>query len=157
MAYTTSTEVQSIMRYRNIFLFCICAALLLTAIGCTKAVDVAGNWSGKMSGANAGKTGSAVTEAKIEQNNRGITGTIDCKSATGAWDLLDGNTLRIQSSTVKGNAVSFVAVTELPGGNVNATFKGTAEGSTLKGEVGVTIGSVMGGNTYLGEFEFTRK
>lgn len=145
------------MRYRNAFRLCICTILLLTAVGCTKPAEIAGNYSGKMNGSNAGKDGSAILEAAIEQNNRGITGNVTCKSATGAWNLLDGNTLRIQSSTVKGNAVSFVAVTELPGGNVNATFKGTAEGSSLKGDVGVTIGSVMGGNTYLGEFELTRK
>src|SRR5262245_37807171 len=99
------------MRYRYAFLFCICAGLLLTVLGCTKAADVAGNYSGKMNGTNAGKDGSATIEAAIEQNNRGITGNIACKSASGAWNLLDGNTLRIQSSTVKGNAVSFVAVT----------------------------------------------
>jgi hypothetical protein len=145
------------MCYRNAFWLSICATLLLTVSGCTKPADVAGNYSGKMNGTNAGKDGSATIEAAIEQNNRGITGNLVCKSATGAWNLLDGNTLRIQSSTVKGNAVSFVAVTELPGGNVNATFKGTATGSILKGDVGVTIGSVMGGNTYLGDFELTRK
>jgi hypothetical protein len=120
-------------------------------------VDVAGNWNGKMSGVNAGKTGSAIVEATFEQNDHGITGKVAYKSATGAWDLLDGNTLRIQSSTVKGDAVSFVAVTELPGGNVTANFKGKAEGSTLKGTADVTVGSVMGGNTYLGDFEFTKK
>jgi hypothetical protein len=145
------------MRYRNAFLVCSCAVLMLTAIGCTKTVDVAGNWRGNASGTNAGKTGTAVLEAAFEQNNRGITGKVDCKSATGAWNLLDGNTLRIQSSTVKGNSVSFVAVTELPGGNITANFKGKAEGSTLKGTADITIGSVMGGNTYLGDFEFARK
>lgn len=145
------------MRYRNIFLFCICATLLMTALGCTRSVDVAGSWSGNASGANAGKTGSAVLDATFEQDNRGISGNVACKSATGAWNLLDGNTLRIQSSTVKGDSVSFVAVTELPGGNVTANFKGKAQGSTLKGTADVTIGSVMGGNTYLGDFELTRK
>jgi len=145
------------MRYRNAFLTCICAVLLVTAMGCTEAANVAGSWSGNMSGVNAGKTGATLLQATFEQNSRGITGTVACKNATGAWDLLDGNSLRIQSSTLKGNSVAFVAVTELPGGNVTANFKGKAEGSTLKGTADVTIGSVMGGNTYLGNFELTRK
>jgi hypothetical protein len=144
------------MRYRNALL-CMCAAVLLTALGCTKAADVAGNWAGNMSGTNAGKTGSAAIEIAFEQNSRGVTGTVTCKSASGAWNLLDGNTLTIQSSTVKGNSVSFVAVTQLPGGNVTGNFKGTVQETTLKGEADVTIGSVMGGNTYLGTFEVTKK
>lgn len=145
------------MRNRNMFLLCLCAALLLAATGCTKAADLGGNWSGNLNGANAGKMGSAVVEATFEQTNRGISGTVVCKSSTGAWNLLDGNTLVIQSSTVNGNAVTFVAVAELPGGNISANFKGTADGPKLKGTADVTIGSVMGGNTYLGDFEFTKK
>jgi hypothetical protein len=145
------------MRYRKALLFCICTALLLTTVGCTKTVDVAGNWSGNLSGVNAGKNGSAVVDATFEQNNRGITGKVVFKSVTDAWNLLDGYTLAIQSSTVKGDSVAFVAVTELPGGNITANFKGKAAGTTLKGTVDITIGSVMGGNTYLGDFDLTKK
>jgi hypothetical protein len=37
------------------------------------------------------------------------------------------------------------------------TFKGTVEGTTLKGTADLTVGSVMGGDTYLGNMELTKK
>ena len=145
------------MPYRKVVLFCLCAALLLTIMGCTKPADVAGKWSGDMSGTNAGKKGSTRIETSFDQDRRGISGTVTCRNSTGAWDLLDGNTLTIQSSKIAGDQVSFVASVELPGGSVTMNLKGKAEGATIKGTADVTIGSVMGGNTYLGDFELAKK
>ena len=50
-----------------------------------------------------------------------------------------------------------MAEKNLPGGTVSANFKGDRRGNHLKGTVDVNIGSVMGGDTYLGNFELTRK
>jgi hypothetical protein len=70
---------------------------------------------------------------------------------------MEGNTLTIPNGTVSGNKVSFSANQNLPGGTVMMTFKGTVEGTTLKGTADLTVGSVMGGDTYLGNMELTKK
>jgi hypothetical protein len=70
---------------------------------------------------------------------------------------MEGETLNVTSGSVSGKQVSFVAEKNLPGGSVTANFKGTVEGSTIKGTVSFTVGSVMGGDTYLGTFDLTKK
>jgi hypothetical protein len=70
---------------------------------------------------------------------------------------MEGESLNVTSGSVSGKQVSFVAEKNLPGGTVTANFKGTAEGTAIKGTSSFTVGSVMGGDTYLGNFELTKK
>lgn len=145
------------MRHFNSILLCTGAAFLLALCGCTKAVDVSGTWAGSASGQNAGRTGTANVQAEFQGTRRGFTGTVTWHNTTGPWEVMEGNTLTIPNGTVSGNKVSFAANQNLPGGTVLLTFKGTVEGNTLKGTGDLTVGSVMGGDTYLGNMELTKK
>ena len=125
--------------------------------GCSRAADVNGVWSGSMQGANANRSGSTDIQAMLDASGRGLKGKLACHNANGPWEVLEGNTLTITSGDVSGNRVSFVASANLPGGTVTADFKGKVDGQTLTGTGGVTVGSVMGGDTYLGNFTLTKK
>ena len=63
----------------------------------------------------------------------------------------------VRSGSVSGNRVSFIAEKNLPGGTVLINFKGNVEGTTMKGTADLNIGSVMGGDTYLGPWISTKK
>ncbi len=145
------------MRYLNSILLCTALASLIVIGGCTKSVDVSGTWTGSASGQNAGRTGTSNVQASFQGTRRGFTGTLTWHNSTGPWGLMEGNTLTIPNGTVSGNKVSFAANDNLPGGTVMLTFKGTVEGNTMKGTGDLTVGSVMGGDTYLGDMELTKK
>jgi hypothetical protein len=145
------------MRHWNNVFLCTSLALLLVIMGCTAAGDVKGTWAGNMTGQNAAKTATSDLQAVLEQTSHGITGTLSWHNATGAWGLMEGNTLDVRTGSVSGNRVSFVAEKNLPGGTVTVNFKGNVQGTTMKGTADVNIGSVMGGDTYLGNLELTRK
>ena len=145
------------MRHLNSILLCTALALLFVIAGCTKAADVSGAWAGSATGQNAGRTGTSDVQADLQGTRRGLTGTLTWHNTTGPWGLMEGNTLTIPNGTVSGNKVSFSANQNLPGGTVMMTFKGTVEGTTLKGTADLTVGSVMGGDTYLGNMELTKK
>ena len=145
------------MRHLNRILLCSALASLLALGGCTKAVDVSGTWAGSASGQNAGRTGTSNVDANFQGSRRGFTGTLTWHNSAGPWGLMDGNTLTIPNGTVSGSKVSFQANGNIPGGTVLLNFKGTVEGNTLKGEADLTVGSVMGGDTYIGDMELTKK
>jgi hypothetical protein len=145
------------MRHWNNVLLGTSLALLLVTLGCTTAGDVKGTWAGNMTGQNAAKTATSDLQAVLEQTSHGITGTLSWHNATGAWGLMEGNTLDVRTGSVSGNRVSFIAEKNLPGGTVTVNFKGNVQGATMKGTADVNIGSVMGGDTYLGNLELTRK
>ncbi len=145
------------MRLRNNVLVGTAVTLLLVVLGCTPPANVGGTWTGTMSGQAATKSATTNLQADLEQTSHGIAGTLAWHNATGPWGLMEGNVLNVRSGSVSGNKVSFVAEKILPGGTVTVNFKGTAEGTTLKGTGDVNIGSVMGGDTYVGEMELTKK
>jgi hypothetical protein len=132
-------------------------ACLLLTLGCTKKVDPGGTWTGHLDGVNADKHGTSDIEAVLEDTRHGVDGTVKWHNSTGPWGLLEGESLDVRSGKISGKQVSFQAENPLPGGTASANFKGDVEGNTMKGTVDVTIGSVMGGDTYLGNFEITRK
>jgi hypothetical protein len=129
----------------------------MVTLACTRAADVAGTWNGTMSGQNAGKTATTNLQADLEQSSHGVAGTITWHNATGAWGLMEGNVLAVRSGSVSGNKVSFIAEKILPGGTVTVNFKGTVNGTAMKGTADVNVGSVMGGDTYLGEMDLSKK
>lgn len=135
----------------------ISLALFLVMLGCTPKADVGGTWSGSMNGQNAEKNGTTNLEVTFVESGHSISGNVTWHNATGPWGLMEGETLNVTSGSVSGKQVSFVAEKNLPGGSVTANFKGTVEGSTIKGTVSFTVGSVMGGDTYLGAFDLTKK
>lgn len=143
------------MRHRNNAVLCASLVLLLIVAACSKA-DVSGTWNGTMHGSAAQKTGTAKVVATLQPQSHGITGTLTYHGATGAWDLMEGNTLTVRSGDITGSRVSFVADQNLPGGTVTLDFKGKVEGTTMKGVADLTIGSVMGGDTFVGELDLTR-
>jgi hypothetical protein len=145
------------MRFISKLLFCTCIASLLVIVGCSHAAEVGGSWTGSMKGTNAGRAGSTQMEITFEQTRRGLSGTMTCHTTTGPWGILEGNTLTIRTGSVSGNTVAFRGDMNVPGGTVAAHFKGTLEGTTIKGTADLNVGSVMGGDTYLGDFELTRK
>jgi hypothetical protein len=135
----------------------ISLALFVVMLGCTPRAEVGGTWSGSMNGQNADKNGTTNLEVTLLESRRGLSGTVVWHNATGPWGLMEGENLDVSSGTVSGKQISFVAEKNLPGGTVTANFKGTVEGTTIKGTAGFTVGSVMGGDTYLGNFELTKK
>jgi hypothetical protein len=145
------------MRCWNKVLFWSSLSLLLILMGCTKKADIAGTWDGHLDGVNGAKHGTSDIEAVLQDSRHGPDGTVKWHNSTGPWGLIEGETLEVRSGKISGDQVSFMAEKNLPGGTVSANFKGTVEGNTMKGTVDVNIGSVMGGDTYLGNFEFTRK
>lgn len=126
-------------------------------LGCTRTADVSGNWTGSMSGQNAGKTATSDMDVALQQTSHGLSGTMKWRNSTGAWELMEGNTLNVRSGSVSGNKVAFIAEKNLPGGTVLVNFKGNVDGTMMKGSADLNIGSVMGGDTYLGTLEMTRK
>ncbi len=132
-------------------------SLLLLVVGCTRKVDPGGTWDGHLDGVNADKHGTSDIEAVLEDTRHGVDGTVKWHNSTGPWGLLEGEALDVRSGKISGKQVTFQAEKPLPGGTVSANFKGDVAGNTMKGTVDVTIGSVMGGDTYLGNFEITRK
>jgi hypothetical protein len=145
------------MRCWNKLLLWLCLSLLLLVAGCKKNVDPAGTWDGHIDGVNADKHGTSDVELVLENSRHGVDGTVKWHNSTGPWGLMEGETLDVRSGQISGNQVSFMADKNLPGGTVSANFKGNLEGSTFKGTVDVNIGSVMGGDVYLGNFEVARK
>ncbi len=145
------------MRFVNRLLLCTCLLSLLGIVACTRGADVGGSWTGTMKGTNAGRAGSTNLEITFDQTSRGISGTMKCRNTTGPWGILEGNTLNIRTGSVSGNNISFRGDMNVPGGNVAAHFKGKVEGNTIKGTADLNVGSVMGGDTYLGDFELARK
>jgi hypothetical protein len=133
-------------------------ALILVMLGCTPKADVGGTWAGTMNGQNADKNGSTNLEVTLQPTSRGLTGSVTWRNSTGPWGLMEGESLNVTNGSVSGNKVSFVAEKNLPGGSVTANFKGTAkDATTITGTASFTLGSVMGGDTYLGNFELKRK
>lgn len=110
-----------------------------------------------MSGQNAGKTATSDMDVALQQTSHGLSGTLKWRNATGGWELMEGNTLDVRSGSVSGNRVSFIAEKNLPGGTVLIQFKGNVDGTTMKGTADLNIGSVMGGDTYLGNLDLTKK
>lgn len=145
------------MRCWDKLLLCTSLGLLLLVAGCTKKADVGGTWGGHMDGANGDKRGTSDVDVVLEDSRHGVDGTVKLHNSTSAWGLLDGESLVVHSGNISGNQVSFQADSNLPGGTVAAEFKGKVEGNTWQGTVDVSIGSVMGGDTYIGNFEFTKK
>ena len=145
------------MRHWNIVGLCLCLALFTSLLGCTRTADVGGTWTGSANGQNAGKNATANLDVALEQTSHGLSGTLKWHNATGPWELMEGNTLDVSSGSVSGNKVSFVAEKNLPGGTVLLNFKGNVDGTTMKGTGDLNIGSVMGGDTYLGTVELTKK
>jgi hypothetical protein len=146
-----------IMRHWKNVRFGLCLALLMTMLACTRTADVSGTWTGSMNGQNAGKTATSDMDVVLQQTSHGLSGTLKWHNATGAWELMEGNTLDVSSGSVSGNRVAFVAEKNLPGGTVLVNFKGNVDGTTMKGTADLNIGSVMGGDTYLGNLEMTKK
>jgi hypothetical protein len=130
--------------------------MLLAIAGCRKA-DVTGTWAGTLSGENAQKKGTTDLQADLQNTERGVSGTVTWHNSTGAWNLMEGETLTVRSSNVSGDHVTFMADKTIPGGTVSVNFKGSVQGTTMKGTADVNIGSVMGGDTYLSNFDLTRK
>lgn len=144
-------------RHWNFVALCLCLFLFVVTLGCTRAADVNGTWTGNVTGQNAGKTATSDMDVALEQTSHGLTGSLKWHNATGAWELMEGNTLAIRSGSVSGNQISFIAESNLPGGNVLINFKGNVAGTTMKGTADLNIGSVMGGDTYLGTMDLTKK
>jgi hypothetical protein len=145
------------MRFANRLSLGICLLSLLAVVGCTRPAEVGGNWTGTMKGTNAGRVGTAHLEITLDQSRRGVSGNMTCRNTTGPWGILEGNSLMIRTGTVSGNNITFRGDMNVPGGTVSAQFKGKVDGSTIKGTADLNVGSVMGGDTYLGDFELTRK
>jgi hypothetical protein len=154
---TLNTTENRMMRHWNNVLLSTSVVLVLVMLACTPAADVGGTWEGSMNGQNAGKAATTNLHADLQQSSHGIAGTLTWHNSTGAWGLMEGNVLAVRSGSVSGNKVSFIAEKNLPGGTVTVNFKGNVEGTTMKGTADVNIGSVMGGDTYLGNLELTRK
>jgi hypothetical protein len=136
---------------------CLCLAFFVVTLGCTRPADVNGTWTGNVAGQNAGKTATSDVVVSLEQTSHGLTGTLKWHNATGAWELMEGNTLAIRSGSVSGNKISFIAENNLPGGTILINFKGEVTGATMKGTADLNVGSVMGGDTYLGTLDLTKK
>ena len=145
------------MRHWTNVRLCLSLALFVVMLGCTRTADVSGTWAGSMSGQNAGKTATSDMDVALQQTSLGLSGTLKWHNATGAWELMEGNTLDVRSGSVSGNRVSFIAEKNLPGGTVLIQFKGNVDGTTMKGTADLNIGSVMGGDTYLGNLDLTKK
>jgi hypothetical protein len=143
-------------RWNKVFT-CASLAFLLVTIGCTKKADIAGAWSGSIDGVNGTRQATSNVEAVLEDSRHGVDGTVKWHNSTGPWGLMEGETLEVRSGKISGNNVAFMAEKNLPGGTVSANFKGVVSGSEFKGTVDVNIGSVMGGDTYLGNFAVARK
>jgi len=145
------------MRCWNKVLLSASLSLLLLSAGCTKKVDASGTWGGHMNGEHGDKQGTSDVEVVLNNSRHGVEGTVKLHNSTEGWGLLEGETLIVHSGNISGNQVSFQADKSLPGGSVAAEFKGKVEGNTWNGNVDVSIGSVMGGDTYIGNFELTKK
>lgn len=145
------------MQCWNKVLTCVSLAFLLVTMGCTKKADIAGTWSGSIDGVNGARHATSNVEASLEDTRHGVDGTVKWRNSTGPWGLMEGETLEVRSGTISGNNIAFMAEKNLPGGTVSANFKGVLEGTEFKGTVDVNIGSVMGGDTYLGNFDLARK
>jgi len=145
------------MRHWTKVRLCLVLALLMMMLACTRSADVSGNWTGSMSGQNAGKTATSDMDVALQKTSHGLSGTLTWHNSTGAWELMEGNTLDVRSGSVSGNRVAFVAEKSLPGGTVLINSKGNVDGTTMKGSADLNIGSVMGGDTYLGTLEMTKK
>jgi hypothetical protein len=149
-------ENQTMQRWNKV-LTCASLAFLLVAIGCTKKADIAGNWSGSLDGTEGERHATSNIQAVLEDSRHGVDGTVTWHNSTGPWGLMEGETLEVRSGKISGENVAFMAEKSLPGGTVSANFKGVVSGTEFKGTVDVNIGSVMGGDTYLGNFELARK
>ena len=111
------------------------SSLLLAAAGAQdKPVDVAGKWA--LTVETAGGTGTPSVDLK--QDGEALTGTYSS-------EVFGEQTV---AGTIKGTAITFGFTTEFQGSKVTVTYSGTADATTMRGNV--TVGD-------LGEGTFTGK
>lgn len=106
------------------------AALVMTAAAAqAQKVDVSGDWAFNV-------------ETGMGSGSPAITFKQDGEKLTGTYSGQLGNTAF--TGTVKGTAIEFSFTTEAQGQSIDVVYKGTVDGTTMKGAVAMAGGQLSG-------------
>lgn len=111
-------------------LMVLIAALVITAAAAqAQKVDVTGDWAFNV-------------ETGMGSGTPAITFKQDGEKLTGTYSGQLGNTAF--TGTVKGTAIEFSFTTEAQGQSIDVVYKGTVDGTTMKGAVAMAGGQLSG-------------
>ena len=122
--------MQSVMTRRR-FVAAVAAALLVSTAAAARAqkVDITGDWTFNV-------------ETGMGSGTPAITFKQDGEKLTGTYNGTLGNTTF--TGTVKGTAVEFSFTTEAQGQSIDVVYKGTVDGTAMKGTVAMAGGQLNG-------------
>ncbi len=122
--------MQSVMTRRR-FVAAVAAALLVSTAAAARAqkVDITGDWT-------------FAVETGMGSGTPAITFKQDGEKLTGTYSGTLGNTTF--TGTVKGTAVEFSFTTEAQGQSIDVVYKGTVDGTSMKGTVAMAGGQLNG-------------
>ena len=114
---------------RRQFVVVIAALVMTAAAAQAQKVDVTGDWAFNV-------------ETGMGSGTPAITFKQDGEKLTGTYSGQLGNTAF--TGTVKGTAIEFSFTTEAQGQSIDVVYKGTVDGTTMKGAVAMAGGQLSG-------------
>jgi hypothetical protein len=122
--------MQSVMTRRRAVAV-VAAALLVSTVAAARAqkVDITGDWTFNVETG----MGSGTPAITFKQEGEKLTGTYSGQLGNTAF-----------TGTVKGTAVEFSFTTEAQGQSIDVVYKGTVDGTSMKGSVAMAGGQLSG-------------
>jgi outer membrane lipoprotein-sorting protein len=99
---------------------------MLAGLALAAAID--GKWVSERKMERNGETTTMTTTFDLKSSGSALTGTVTASSRRG-----EPRPIEIKDGKIDGNNFSFTTVMTSPNGEMKMTYKGTVEGTTLKG------------------------